>query len=686
MNEKYSALFTPWKIGNVEIKNRIVQPSMGGTSLFGWLEPCHFDKEAAYHILNRAQNNVGLVLPGMQCVRDTMGGRWLYQNKKMFKDLAEWLPEFHKTGSKLFVQLSAGMGRSMAINEIMVKMLQNKAFGAVGKPFLNVDYITASASATPNRWYPECKSRPLTVEEIHEMVDAFAKTAKLLQDAGVDGVEIHAVHEGYLLDQFTIANMNYRTDEYGGSFENRYRFAVEIVQAIKAVCGKDFPVALRYSVVSKTKGFGQGAVPGEEFVEFGRDMAESEKAIKYLEDAGYDMFDCDNGTYDAWYWAHPPVYMPENCNLSEVEHIKNFTSKPVVCAGKMDPAKAAEEIAAGKLDAVAIARQNLVDHEWIHKILEGREDEIKPCIRCHNGCFNFAKYKGTANIQGLEDSLHLGRCALTPPTMQHNRYKIVPTKNPKKVAIIGAGIGGVEAGLVLLQRGHKPVVFEKTDRIGGLFLTASAMSFKENDKALIKWYENEVKKAGLDIRFNTEINDLGILRGYDEIIVATGAVPRKMLIPGFEKCLTFTQLLREKYPVGDKVVFFGGGQSACEAAYEMVLQGKHPVIVEYAKDLVPAQNVCLSNASFLRDVLEYHKVPTYLEHTIREIKDKTVVIASKDGKNVFEVEYDNIVNGIGFVPAPVGGKGKNIHRVGDCVTIGNLRTAIWRAWDVCMKI
>lgn len=149
MNEKYSALFTPWKIGNVEIKNRIVQPSMGGTSLFGWLEPCHFDKEAAYHILNRAQNNVGLVLPGMQCVRDTMGGRWLYQNKKMFKDLAEWLPEFHKTGSKLFVQLSAGMGRSMAINEIMVKMLQNKAFGAVGKPFLNVDYITASASATP---------------------------------------------------------------------------------------------------------------------------------------------------------------------------------------------------------------------------------------------------------------------------------------------------------------------------------------------------------------------------------------------------------------------------------------------------------------------------------------------------------------------------------------------------------
>ena len=687
MNEKYAPLFTPFKIGNVEIKNRIVQCSMGGTSLFGWLEPCHFDKEAAYFLLQRAQKGVGLVLPGMQCVRDTMGRRWLYQNKRMFKQLKEYMVEYHKTGAKLFIQLAAGFGRSMAVTPWMVVLNKNPILNKLASPIVDVSYSCASASATPNRWQEDMLSRPMTVKEIQEMVEAFGKTAKMLRDAGVDGVEIHAVHEGYLLDQFTMENWNWREDEYGGSFENRFRFPVEIVQCIKRYAGDDFPVSLRYSVVSKTKGWGKGAMPYEtDFEEWGRDMAESEKAIKYLGDAGYDFFNCDNGTYDAWYWAHPPQYMPDNCNLADVEHIKKFTDKPVACAGRMLPETAAEEIAAGRLDAIAIARQNLVDPDWIIKIQEGREDEIKPCIRCHNGCFNFAKYKGTANIQGLEDSLHLGRCALTPSTMQHNRYKIVPTKHPKKVAIIGAGIGGVEAALVLKQRGHKPVIFEKTDRIGGLFLTASAMSFKENDKALITWYENEVKKQGLDIRFNTEINDLGTVRGFDEIIVATGAVPRKMVIPGFEKCLTFTQLLREKYPVGDKVLFFGGGQSACEAAYEMIKQGKHPIIVEFAKDLVPAQNVCLSNASFLRDAMEFHKVPVYLEHTIREIKDKTAVIASKDGKNVFEIEYDNIVNGIGFVPAPVGGKAKNVHRVGDCVTIGNLRTAIWRAWDVAMKI
>ena len=689
MDEKYSALFTPWKIGNVEIPNRIVQCSMGGTSLFGWLEPCHFDKEAANFLLTRAKDGVGLVLPGMQCVRDTMGRRWLYQNKKMFKELADYMVEYHKTGSKLFIQLAAGFGRSMAVAPWMVTLNNNKLLGALARPVIDVSYCCASASATPNRWQEDMLSRPMTVEEIHEMVDAFGKTAKQLREAGVDGVEIHAVHEGYLLDQFTIANWNHRTDEYGGSFENRFRFPVEVVQSIKRQAGADFPVSLRYSVVSKTKAWGKGAMPYEtDFEEFGRDMAESEKAIKYLGDAGYDMFNCDNGTYDAWYWAHPPQYMPDNCNLEYVEHIKKFTNCPVVCAGRMDPVKAAEEIAAGRLDAVAIARQNLVDPDWVTKIRQGRQDEIKPCIRCHNGCFNMAKFKGTANLQSMDDSLHLARCALNPTTMQHNKYKIVPTRNPKKVAIIGGGIGGMECALVLKQRGHTPVIFEKTNELGGLFLTASAMSFKENDKELIRWYLNEVAKEGIDVRFNTEVTDVNTLGGFDDIIVASGSIPRTMpSIPGFEKTLTFTELLKDKKEVGDKVLFIGGGQSSCEAAYDLVLQGKHPIIVEYANDLIAAQATCLANTSFLRDAMEYHKVPTYLESTVTEIKDNGVTVKNVKTGETFFVECDDVVNGIGFVPTPVGGKdNKQVFRVGDCVAIGNLRTVIWRAWDVCMKI
>ena len=644
MDEKYSALFTPWKIGNVEIKNRLVMCSMGGTSIFGWMEPCHFDKEAAHFLLQTARDDVGLILPGMQWVRDVMGNRWLYTN-----------------------------------------MLDHPGLGKVGKFVMDASYLTASASPTPNRWKEDYKSRPLTVAEIKESVEAFGKTARLLREAGVDGVEIHAVHEGYTLDQFAIKNFNYRTDEYGGSLDNRLRYATDIVKNIKNAAGSDFPVSLRYSVVSKTKDFFQGAVPGEEFVEFGRDMAESEVVVKKLQDAGYDMLNCDNGTYDAWYWAHPPQYMPNNCNLADVEHIKNFCDIPVVCAGKMEPEVAAREIAAGKLDAVAIARQNLVDPEWVHKLQEGREEDIKPCIRCHNGCFNMAKYKGTINLQSMEDTMHLARCALTPPTMQHNKYKIVPTTKPKKVAVIGGGIGGMECALMLTKRGHKPVLFEKTDTLGGLFITASSMSFKENDKELIDWYRREIAKAGVEVRYNTEINDIGTLGGFDEIIVATGSVPRTMPIPGFNKCMTLTELLREKKETGDKVVIFGGGQSGCEAALELVLEGKHPIVVEYAVDLIATPAVPLPNASYLREALVFHKVPIYLDSTISEIKDGSVVIKGKDG-SVTEVECDNVVNAIGFVPTPVARKGKNVHLVGDCVAIGNLRTVIWRAWDVCMKI
>ncbi len=694
MDEKYSALFTPWKIGNVEIKNRIVQCSMGGTSLFGWMEPNHLDKEAAYFLLNRAQDGVGLILPGMQCVRDQMGipGRhWLYQNDKLFKDLKEYMVEFHKTGAKLFIQLAAGMGRSMAINGWMSKVHENNFLNKLLSPIVDVQLSCASCSPTPNRWDENIISHELTVSQIKEMVEAFGLTAKRLREAGVDGVEIHAVHEGYLLDQFTMKNWNFRTDQYGGSFENRFRFPVEIVQCIKRMAGKDFPVSLRYSVVSKTKGWGKGALPYEEdFEEFGRDMEESERAVKYLSDAGYDMFNCDNGTYDAWYWAHPPQYMPDNCNLKYVEHIKKFTDKPVVCAGRMDPVAGAQAVAEGKLDGVAIARQNLVDHEWVHKIMEGRQDEIKPCIRCHNGCFNMSKFKGTPNLQSMDDSLHLARCALNPTTMQHNKYKIVPTRKPKKIAVIGGGIGGMESAIVLTQRGHHPVIFEKSGELGGLFLTASAMSFKENDKDLIAWYIREVEKLGIEVHLNSEVTDFGTLKGFDEIIVATGSVPRTMPgIKNFDKTINFTQLLKDKQPVGDKVLFIGGGQSSCEAAYDLILQGKHPIIVEYAPDLIAAQATCLANTSFLRDAMEYHKVPVYLEHTVSAIADdgKSVVVRSNKTGDTFTVECDDIVNGVGFVPTPLGGKNaKGVHRVGDCVAIGNLRTVIWRAWDVAMKL
>lgn len=684
MDQKLNPLFTPWKIGSCEIKNRIVLTSMGGTNLLGWMENNHFDEMGAKFILEVAKNNVGLVLPGCQPVYNPMFGQWLHKKKKMYDDLKEWMPEFHKTGAKLFVQLTAGFGRSFTVSEMMEKLYTNPVLRAVSKPVMDLDKITASASPSPNRWSDKIPSREMTKAEIQEFIDAFAQTAKLLKDAGVDGVEIHAVHEGYLLDQFTLKYVNKRTDEYGGSFENRYRFPVEIVKAIKKTCGDDFPVSLRYSVVSKTKGFREGALPGEEYVEVGRDMEESERAAKYLQDAGYDMLNCDNGTYDAWYWAHPPIYMPENCNLEDVEHIKQFVDIPVVCAGRLDPRVAADAIAEGKLDGAGFARQFLADQAWVTKMMEDREEDIRPCILCHNGCFNMCHYKGVPNDQDLSDSLHLARCAVNAETMQWNKHYIRKTSTPKTVHIIGGGIGGMEAARVLKLRGHNPVIHEKADVLGGNFIAASAESYKGKLRDLLAWYRREMDKMGIEVRLNDEVKDLSAF-GNDPVIVATGAKPRFLKnVPGYEKMTEACDYLLGT-PVGETVAVIGGGLTGSEIAYELALQGKKPVIVEMKDDLVSQKGVCLANSSYLREWFALNEVPVYLETTLKEVRDGSIVCKAKDGSDI-EIPCDSVISCAGYIPAPAFEKSKNVSLVGDCLSVGNLRTVIWRAYDVAMKI
>ena len=684
MDPKYAPLFTPWKIGNVEIKNRIVLCPMGGTSLFGWMEPNHFDKEAAKFFLERAKNNVGLIIPGIAPLKDTIGGRWLWQNKKMFKDLKPFMDEIHETGAKLFVQITAGMGRSWAITDHLVMLHNNPVLAAIAKPIIDVRYQSASPSVLPSRWSDKVTCREITRKEIQDIIDAYAKTALLCKEAGVDGVEIHAVHEGYLLDQFTLKYTNKRTDEYGGSFENRYRFATDVVKAIKAACGKDFPVSLRYSVVSKVKDFCEGAVPGEEFVEIGRDMEESEKAVKYLQDAGYDMLNADNGTYDSWYWAHPPQYMPQNCNLEDVAHIRKFVDIPVVCAGRMEPEVGAQAIADGRIDAMGIARQFLADSEWITKLIENRLEDIRPCICCHNACFNMTHYKGVANDQSITDASHIARCALDPRVMQSKKYKLEPAKKVKNIAVIGGGIGGMEAALVLAKRGHKVTIYEKSNKLGGIFIAAAAPSFKEKDRTLIAWYEREIKRYPITVKFNTEVKDIASL-GADEVIVATGAVAKKIPVAGAERAMDATEYLLGEKQVGENVVIIGGGLTGCEIAYDLYLQGKKPTIVEMKNDLIAVTGICLANTSFLRDFFKANKVPVHLETALKEVLEDGVMVADKSGKT-FKIDADSVILSVGYNPAPVAPQGKNVHVIGDASKVGNLRTVIWQAWDVAMKL
>ncbi len=683
MDKQFQPLFTPFKIGNTEIKNRIVLCPMGGTSIFGWMEPHHFDKDASDFFLTLAKNNVGLIIPGIAPIRNMIGGGWLYNANGAFKKLKPFMDEIHKTGAKLFVQLTAGFGRSFSIPESMSKIAQNKIVRKLIKPIIDIDRLTASPSVLPSRWLDGFTCRALTIKEIQQMVTAFGKTALKCKEAGVDGVEIHAVHEGYLLDQFTLAYTNHRTDEYGGSFENRYRFATDIVKEIKRVCGSDYPVSLRYSVVSKTKDFCKGAVPGETFVELGRDMAESEKAVRYLQDAGFDMLNCDNGTYDAWYWAHPPAYMPQNCNLSDVAHIKKFVTIPVVCAGRMTPAEASRAIKNGDIDAMGVARQFLTDPLWVTKLKEDRLEDIMPCICCHNGCFPMAHYKGVACDATMEDSAHMARCALNPQMMDGGKYDFKPAKKRKTIAIIGGGIGGMEVARVATMRGHKAIIYEKSDHLGGVFVPAAAPSFKEKDRQLIAWYLRQMKELNIEIHLNSEVRNIKEIWA-DEIVIATGSTPRKLKIHGGNKAIDALDYLSGA-SVGNRVAVIGGGLTGCEIAYDLYLKGKAPIIIEAKDDLVKASGVCLANSSFLRDFFDYAKVPVYLQTTLKEIgKDNITIVGADEIPKT--VKADSVILAIGYNSAPLSKPSRHVHIVGDALRVGNLRTVIWRAWDVATKL
>ncbi|MCI5774285.1 MAG: FAD-dependent oxidoreductase [Erysipelotrichaceae bacterium] len=684
MKKEYEVLFTPWHIGKVKIKNRIVLCPMGGTSLFGWMEPNHFDKVAAQFFLERAQNNVGLIIPGIAPLKDTFGGRWLYENKKMFQELKPYMGQIHQTGAKLFVQLTAGFGRSFAITEDLKILLKNKGLATLAKPIIDAQYICASPSELPSRWAEDITCRAITKREIQELVTAFAKTAKLCKEAGVDGVEVHAVHEGYLMDQFTLPYTNFRKDEYGGSFENRYRFAVEVVKAIKEACGQDYPVSLRYSAISKTKGFNEGAIYGEEdYVEVGRDLIESEKAVKYLEAAGYDMLNTDNGTYDAWYWSHPPQYMPQNCNLNDAAHIRKFVDIPVVCAGRMTLDAAAKAITENRIDAMGVARQFLADGQWVTKVLEDREDDILPCICCHNACFPLAHYKGVANDESFSDARGMSRCALNPQTMQGHKYDIKPAKKRKKIAIIGGGVAGMEFARIATLRQHQVTIYEKSNDLGGVFVAAAAPFFKEKDKELLKWYKKQIKDLNIEVKYQHEIKDISTLDA-DEIVIATGSIPKNLNVKGCEKAIDAIDYLNG-HKTGENVVIIGGGLSGCEIAFDLYHQGKKPIIVESKNDLMATRGLCLANSSYLRDFFKVKKVEVYLESKVLALEDDKVIIIDQHGQTI-SLKTDTIIKAIGYDSNPLHKRAPRIHVIGDANKVGNLRTVVWQAWKKAITI
>lgn len=680
MKKEYEILFTPAKIGNCEIKNRFVMEPMEGTSMISWLMAKGYDPDVHDLLVERAKDGVGLIIPGAVFVLSTAGHQWVSDHPEAFQGVKETMDEIHSYGSKCFFQLSCGLGRNFPLTTEIVENYDKV------KKMLDLEGSMATADAgLPNVWAPQIKTSQLTAEQIQDYVHCMAETAYLCKQNGVDGVDVHAVHEGYLLDQFTLPYTNHRTDEYGGTLENRLRFVCDVVKAIKARCGQDYPVTLRFSVTSRTKDFNHGIIPQDtKSVEIGRTLDEAKKAIQILSDAGFDGFNTDNGTYDAWYYAHPPVYMPLNCNLKESEEVKPYTDKPIICAGRMQLDAAAKAISEGKIDMVGIARQFLTDPQYLTKIREDKLEEIRPCISCHIGCFALGLWKDSGAVADL--SRPTGICALNPYTRNEKKYAVVSAKEPKKIAVIGGGIAGMEFALQAAKRGHSVTLYEKSGQLGGVFIQAARFSFKEKDRDLLAYYRNQIAQSSVEVKMNTEVHSLDELDA-DDIVIATGSAKTRTLQIGEGKAITAVDFLKGDMSCGDKVAIIGGGLTGCEIAYELALQGKHPYIIEMQKDILMIPGSCMANTNFLRDAFDYYGVERYTSATTEKIEEDSITIKLEDGTEK-TLPMDDCIVSIGYekgVPFQYDESKGHVYTIGDASRVSNLMNAIWGANDLVLE-
>lgn len=653
------------KIGNVTVKNRFYMAPMGPLGLAD--AEGGFNQRGIDYYVERAKGGTGLIVTGVtfsDCTVETQSmpncPNSTYNPVHFIRTSREMTERVHAYGAKIFLMMSGGFGR-------------------VTIPTNLGEFPPVAPSAIPHRWLDKI-CRPLTKEEIHSIVKSFGDGAYNAKRAGFDGVEIHAVHEGYLLDQFAISLFNQREDEYGGSLGNRLRFAKEVVEEIKTRCGESFPVTLRFSVKSMIKDWRRGALPGEEFEEKGRDTEEGLETAKLLVSYGYDALDTDVGTYDAWWWNHPPMYMEKGLYRKYCKMVKEIVDVPVLCAGRMDdPDMAAGAVAQGICDMVGLGRPLLADPDYCNKLRSGRTKQIRPCISCQEGCMGRVQEYSAIN------------CAVNPQCARERYTAYEPVCRKKKVLIVGGGVAGCEAARVLAIRGHEPVLFEKGGRLGGNLLPGGAPEFKEDDLKLADWYASELERLRVPVYLRTELTKEDILKKqYDAVIIATGSVPKRFSLGDDDKVFTAEQvLLKEKDP-GENVVVVGGGLVGCETALWLAQHGKHVKIVEAMEKIMAVNGpLCHANKDMLESLIPYHGVEVVTDARVKTYQNGILHVDTADGER--RISCDSVILSVGYkenrsLYEDLQFEIPEIYCLGDARKVANIMYAIWDAFEVADHI
>jgi 2-enoate reductase len=661
MSNKYQKLFEPLTVGKLVLKNRL---SMAPLGMVAMADPCGgFSENAQDYYIERAKGGIGLIITGITNVNyDELASLLMpcaAYNPLMFaKSTAPMNEIIHAFGTKIFLQLTGGFGRA-AIPALMKKAI--------------------APSDQENRWDPSIHHKAMTIDDITKLVASFVTCAVIAKESKFDGVEIHAVHEGYLLDQFAISLYNKRTDVYGGDLHGRLKITLDILKGIKDACGEDFPVSLRYSLKSFVKSIRHGALPGEDFVEKGKDIAEGVEAAKILADAGYNLLNVDAGTYDAWYWNHPPMYFEKGMYREFGKILKQKVNVPIILAGRMDNPEMACEALGTSCDIISYGRPLLADAYLPDKIRTGNLQDIRPCLSCQQGC-----------LDRLAHGLPLS-CAVNPSCGREKSLAINEALDKKNILIIGGGLAGMETARVCAIRGHKVTLVEKSNKLGGNIIPGSVPDFKKDDRALLKWYAFQLNKLPVDVKLNLTADKEMIEKSNADIVVfAMGSIPVKLDFGGRNHVCTAAELLTDDGKAGENVVVVGGGLIGCETALWLRQQQKNVTIVEAQPEILGGgEDMCFANYDMLRDLLVFNKIDVLLSSSVKSVADDSVMVVTPQGEK--KIKADTVMLAIGYHSQrdlfdSMSDSKKIVYNIGDSRKVHNIMNTIWDAYFLAREL
>ena len=622
-------LFQPIKLGPVEIPNRVVLAPMG----LGFESVDETWPERYFPFIEeRCRGETGLIITHFTNATRLATAPIVGSYDDRFFDTHKRLADLvHRYDSKIFLQIAA--------------------FGGKGGD------AAPSAIESPN--YLDMP-RELTVEEIEQIVQDFAQTATRARKAGCDGVELHGAHT-YLVGAFVSPHTNRRQDKYGGDFEGRMRFPVEIVRAIKREVGNDFPVGFKFSAWEEL----EGGVDPELGVRIAQRMAQ--EGVCYLHVAATSA----TLGLTARYPSLPTIYAPRNTLLPLARMVKKAVKDvPVIATGAIsEPDEAEEMIARGDCDMVALGRAHLADPHWTRKARQGQR--VRPCIRC-NVCYQ-QLWTPHASVV----------CTVNPYLTFEVQEPLPPVSRRKKVMVVGGGPGGMVAALIAEQRGHQVTLCEKKDTLGGELLPGGQPAFKSEIGRLLRYWKEELADSQVRVRLNTEVTP-GLVRQErpDALVVAVGAVPIMPSIPGIEgpNVISAVEAFLEPNRVkGKDVIILGGGEVGCECAVFLAQQGCKVTIVEMLGELVLTGGIHSIRVDLLT-MLDEAGVKALTDTQVTEITENGATLQSGDGSERF-LKADFVVVAVGMRPLnqvahQLAGECADVRLVGDCLEPRRIRDAV----------